>query len=218
MLSFDELFDRRDPYGSFAASLAEPIQSDATAHARGLIDFKHVDYSQTLRDLLACRPGLDLRQVALTATQAEAVLVDVGEVFQLTAANVSMEFAALPKGPEFREWIRKQAQSAVKATVEADAELERGNADIAYPLSDHFASLYEVLEIPLENLRRAAVCVNDLPREQRVPFVRIFLQAIPPGQVVQELQGSLLDVLDAAQTAILALQSQGINELDGPQS
>ncbi len=186
-----------------------------TALARGLRGLARADHQQVLRDLRDSRPGLDVRWLTLFATESEAYLADLHGVHDMVTAHIALALPTLRTDEGFAPWLHEQAATAVRALVAEDAEHARKKAEVPFPLSDHFASIHEVFDIPLENLRPAAACINDLPREQRIPLVRIFLQAIQPGQVVLELGTPLLQVLEDAKAGIRELQNQGINKLPG---
>lgn len=215
MLEFEELFARRDPYSTFATALAKPAEQDVTAPARGLIRLARADHGKVLSDLRDSRPGLDVRWLTLFATESEAYLADLHGVHEMVTAHIALALPTLRSDEGFGPWLHEQAAAAVRAVVAEDAEHARKKAEVPYPLSDHFASIHDVLDIPLENLRHAAACINDLPRERRIPLVRIFLQAIQPGQVVLELGTSFMQVLEDAKAGIRVLQNQRVNKLPG---
>lgn len=213
MFDFDDLFAKQDPYGTFALQLAELPTGDVSATARGLLDQATNDYSTILKDLLDSRPGMDIRQLTLFAAESEAVLVNLFSVHEMVAAHVALAAPSVPSADKFSGWLKDQAAAAVRAVVDEESEHAKQNVEIPYPIPDHLASLQTVLEIPFEKLREAAAAVNALPRHQRVPFVRIFLQALQPGMVAEELSTHVMDVLEDAKAGIASLHRQRINRL-----
>lgn len=215
MFDFDDLFSRRDPYGSFATLLVDLPTGKVTSTARGLLSLESKEYASVLEGLLESRPGLDIRPLVHFAAESEGILANLHEVHAMVAAQIAVAVQAMRTDEEFEEWLRAKAAEGVRAVVEEDSQHAAKNAEVPYPLPDHFACLHEVLEIPFENLRRAAAAVNDLPRMQRIAFVRLFLQARPPESVVSELNAPIMEVLENAKSGIAALHAQRIDRYPG---
>ena len=81
-----------------------------------------------------------------------------------------------------------------------------------YPLLNHHACLRKVLEIPLENLRRATMHFNELPPGQRLPVMRVFLQGIPIGQVTLEVGISFMDLTGRVKDGLMALMKFNLTQ------
>ncbi len=215
MFDFEDLFAKRDPYSDFATVIADPTELDVTSTARGLLGMAQADFEAVAQEIRESRPGMDLRPLVLFTAESEALLANLNDVLDMTAAYVALAMPSMRTDEGFADWLHEQALAAVHAVVEQDAENMRKMAELPMPLSSHFACLHEVMEIPLQNLRLAAAAVNELPSDQRVPFVRIFLQAVPPEQVTEELQAPIYEVLENAKEGIAALHLQQIHKLPG---
>ena len=215
MFDFDELFNRRDPYGSFTAELEE--QQDvaslgASCSIDALWDLRGTPRKELYERLIKYTPGADLRPIALSAAHGTAILVDVQEVFQITAASVSMRLAGQRDFDDFRGWLHGEALRAVDACIMAESERHTKNVELAYPLLDHYACVREVLDVPLARIRYAVTCINLMPLNYRFPFMRILLQGTRITRVVLESKCSAQDLLANMQAAIEHLQELRINK------
>lgn len=217
MFDFDELFNRRDPYGSLTAELDEQQPVDPATRGRscsieGLWALRGTPRKKLYERLIQADPVADLRPIALASAHNTATLVDVREVFQLTAASVSLRLSAQTDFDDFRGWLHGEALRAVDACITEEVERHRMNAELAYPLLDHYACVREVLEVPLARIRYAVTCINQLPLDYRYPFMRILMQGTRVTRVVLESKCSAQDLLANMQAAIVELQELRINK------
>lgn len=218
MFSFDELFERYDPCTALLAELERDypgadgaLQGGSSA---GLLGLAGRGSEQVYQELLSHPVGADLRPAAIQAVRRAAVLVDVREAFQLTSANVSLALAAVAKEPpgDWEAWALEQADRAVVMCLEQERRGVERNYDIAFPIADHYQCLRKVLEIPFEKLREATVTINDLPTDQRLPIVRVFLQGVSPGEVVLETKRSLDEIIMSLQNGLGMLMTLRIDQ------
>lgn len=216
MFSFDELFERYDPCASLLAEV-ERDYSGVTPDTLGaalkdISSCRSIGREAAYRKLILHPTGADLRPVAIQAVHRAAVLVDVRQVFQVTAANAALDLASAQESANWPEWAQRQASRAVDACVNQERLGVEKNHDVAYPLADHYMCLKTVLDIPFENVRFATVSINDLPKEQRLPIVRVFLQGRSTGDLVVETQRTLDDLLASLQSGLEILMALQVDK------
>ena len=141
---------------------------------------------------------LGLRQAAFTRARQGGWLVDVDRVHLRAIARCAQRGVEYRGHPAIDEWLAEIVDEAILDLLREDAEALAAGVEPTPADAAHWAALARPLGLDVRVARALGVAFHTLPREVRVAFRRVAIEAQAPAEVARQLgREAALIVADA---------------------